>query len=245
MVVYPEGTITRQPDLWPMTGKTGAARIALASGVPVIPVAQWGANHILAPYGKRPRAAAPQDDPRERRAARRPRRPPGAAAHPRGAAARRPTGSWTTSRALLEEIRGEQAPARAVRPAHGRRAPDRQPARARSPTPEQETAHEQGGGVRRRLVGYGVLRRARRRRQRRDVVGTPRGALRDDQREAREHRLPARASSCRRPSAPPTTRSRRWTAPRSVFFAVPSQTFRGEPRGLGRHHPAGRRCWSR
>jgi 1-acyl-sn-glycerol-3-phosphate acyltransferase len=55
VVVYPEGTISRQPDLWPMTGRTGAARIALAAGVPVIPVAQWGANHILAPYAKRPR----------------------------------------------------------------------------------------------------------------------------------------------------------------------------------------------
>ncbi len=55
VVIYPEGTITRQPDLWPMTGKTGAARIALASGAPVIPMAQWGANHILAPYAKRPR----------------------------------------------------------------------------------------------------------------------------------------------------------------------------------------------
>ncbi|MEO7422451.1 MAG: lysophospholipid acyltransferase family protein [Ornithinibacter sp.] len=55
VVVYPEGTITRQPDLWPMTGRTGAARIALASEVPVIPVAQWGAHQILAPYAKRPR----------------------------------------------------------------------------------------------------------------------------------------------------------------------------------------------
>ena len=55
VIVYPEGTITRQPDLWPMTGKTGAARIALASGAPVIPVAQWGAHRILAPYAKRPR----------------------------------------------------------------------------------------------------------------------------------------------------------------------------------------------
>ena len=54
VVVYPEGTITRQPDLWPMTGKTGAARIALAAGVPVVPVAQWGAHQILAPYAKRP-----------------------------------------------------------------------------------------------------------------------------------------------------------------------------------------------
>ena len=54
VIVYPEGTITRQPDLWPMTGKTGAARIALASDVPVIPVAQWGVQRILAPYGKWP-----------------------------------------------------------------------------------------------------------------------------------------------------------------------------------------------
>ena len=55
VVVYPEGTITREPDLWPMTGKTGAARIALTAGVPVIPVAQWGPQDILAPYAKRPR----------------------------------------------------------------------------------------------------------------------------------------------------------------------------------------------
>ncbi len=54
VVVYPEGTITRDPDLWPMTGKTGAARIALTAGVPVIPIAQWGANHILAPYARKP-----------------------------------------------------------------------------------------------------------------------------------------------------------------------------------------------
>ncbi len=55
VAVYPEGTITRDADLWPMTGKTGAARIALASGVPVIPIAQWGAQEILWPYSKRPR----------------------------------------------------------------------------------------------------------------------------------------------------------------------------------------------
>jgi 1-acyl-sn-glycerol-3-phosphate acyltransferase len=54
VVVYPEGTITRDPDLWPMRGKTGAARIALSSRVPVVPVAQWGAQRILAPYAKRP-----------------------------------------------------------------------------------------------------------------------------------------------------------------------------------------------
>ncbi|HET8716375.1 MAG TPA: lysophospholipid acyltransferase family protein [Nocardioidaceae bacterium] len=55
VVVYPEGTITRDPGLWPMTGKSGAARIALATGCPVIPVAQWGAHEILAPYTKKPK----------------------------------------------------------------------------------------------------------------------------------------------------------------------------------------------
>ncbi|MFW6776206.1 lysophospholipid acyltransferase family protein [Nocardioides sp. CPCC 205120] len=55
VVVYPEGTITRDPDLWPMTGKTGAARIALATGCPVVPVAHWGAQDVLAPYSSRPR----------------------------------------------------------------------------------------------------------------------------------------------------------------------------------------------
>ncbi len=50
VVVYPEGTLTRDPDLWPMTGKTGAARIALLSGKPVVPLAHWGAQDVMAPY---------------------------------------------------------------------------------------------------------------------------------------------------------------------------------------------------
>jgi 1-acyl-sn-glycerol-3-phosphate acyltransferase len=51
LVVYPEGTCTRDPDLWPMTGQTGAARLALATGTPVVPVASWGAHELL-PYRK-------------------------------------------------------------------------------------------------------------------------------------------------------------------------------------------------
>lgn len=54
VVVYPEATLTRDPDLWPMRGKTGAARIALATGAPVVPVAQWGVQEVLAPYTTRP-----------------------------------------------------------------------------------------------------------------------------------------------------------------------------------------------
>ncbi len=54
IVVYPEGTITRDPDHWPMRGKSGAARIALATGAPVIPVGHWGEQELLAPYSKKP-----------------------------------------------------------------------------------------------------------------------------------------------------------------------------------------------
>lgn len=52
IVVYPEGTITKDPHLWPGAAKTGAARIALASGCPLIPMAQWGSHNIMRPYRK-------------------------------------------------------------------------------------------------------------------------------------------------------------------------------------------------
>lgn len=54
IVIYPEGTVSRDPGLWPMVGKTGAARVALTTGCPVIPVAQWGPQEVLSPYSKRP-----------------------------------------------------------------------------------------------------------------------------------------------------------------------------------------------
>ena len=110
VVVYPEGTISREPNLWPMTGKTGAARIALSSDVPVIPLAQWGAQHILAPYAKRPRllprktismragSSVPLDDLRGR--------------PPTPEVLREATNRIMDEvTRLLEEIRGEQAPA--------------------------------------------------------------------------------------------------------------------------------------
>lgn len=47
VIIYPEGTVTKDADLWPMVGKTGAARLALETGAPVIPVAQWGAQRLF------------------------------------------------------------------------------------------------------------------------------------------------------------------------------------------------------
>lgn len=52
VVVYPEGTITRDPDLWPMSAKTGAVRLALISGRPLIPMLQWGSHEVMGPYRK-------------------------------------------------------------------------------------------------------------------------------------------------------------------------------------------------
>jgi 1-acyl-sn-glycerol-3-phosphate acyltransferase len=52
--IFPEGTLTRDPQLWPMTARTGAARVALTTRCPVIPVAQWGPQEVLAPYARAP-----------------------------------------------------------------------------------------------------------------------------------------------------------------------------------------------
>jgi len=53
VVVYPEGTMTKDPHMWVMSLKTGAARIALITGRPLIPVAQWGPQEIIPTYRKR------------------------------------------------------------------------------------------------------------------------------------------------------------------------------------------------
>jgi 1-acyl-sn-glycerol-3-phosphate acyltransferase len=52
VAVFPEGTLTRDPDLWPMVGKTGIARLALTTEAPVVPVAQWGPQLLLGRYKK-------------------------------------------------------------------------------------------------------------------------------------------------------------------------------------------------
>jgi 1-acyl-sn-glycerol-3-phosphate acyltransferase len=45
VVIYPEGTTTKDPDNWPMLAKTGVARLVLlCPDVPVVPMGQWGAH---------------------------------------------------------------------------------------------------------------------------------------------------------------------------------------------------------
>lgn len=53
VIIYPEGTITSDPDYWPMHAKTGVARLALACpDVPLIPIGQWGAQRTLGRRGR-------------------------------------------------------------------------------------------------------------------------------------------------------------------------------------------------
>src|SRR5690625_6462921 len=42
IIIYPEGTTTKDPDMWPQVGRLGMIRLALTTGAPVIPVGQWG-----------------------------------------------------------------------------------------------------------------------------------------------------------------------------------------------------------
>ncbi|WP_203899287.1 lysophospholipid acyltransferase family protein [Virgisporangium aliadipatigenens] len=109
VIIYPEGTTTREPDLWPMRGRTGVARLALATGAPVVPMVMWGPQHIF--------------DPRTHKFSVRPRRPVTVVAGPPMDLSRwtgvPPTAATLNEltdeimlrlRDMLAEIRGEAAP---------------------------------------------------------------------------------------------------------------------------------------
>ncbi len=80
VVIYPEGTVTRDPAKWPMQGRTGVARLALLRpDVPIVPIGQWGAtasfdlpNKVVRPFPRKPlgaQAGEPLDLSRYRDAA--------------------------------------------------------------------------------------------------------------------------------------------------------------------------------
>lgn len=116
VIVYPEGSLTRDPDLWPMRGKTGAVRLALQGDIPLIPMAQWGSQRILPRYSKKlsffPRKPVTVifGDPVDLSDLR--GRPGDQAALTEGTA--RLMAAITV---LLEELRGETAPAERWNPA--------------------------------------------------------------------------------------------------------------------------------
>ncbi len=61
VLLYPEGTVTRDPEQWPMTGRHGAVRMALEAGCPLVPVGQWGAQDFM----PGPRPSLPRPLPRK------------------------------------------------------------------------------------------------------------------------------------------------------------------------------------
>ncbi|MCU1669609.1 MAG: 1-acyl-sn-glycerol-3-phosphate acyltransferase [Blastococcus sp.] len=63
IVIYPEGSVTRDPDWWPMQPSTGVARLALTTDAVVVPVAQWGPQRVHDYHSKklRLRLRAPAD----------------------------------------------------------------------------------------------------------------------------------------------------------------------------------------
>lgn len=122
VIVYPEGTLTRDPDMWPMRGKSGAVRLALADGIPLIPMAHWGTQEIMGRYQKglslwplRKRVDVVIGDPVD-------------VSDLRGRATEAAALNEATTRlmnaitALLEELRDEKAPAERWNPAsHGQK----------------------------------------------------------------------------------------------------------------------------
>lgn len=55
IIIYPEGTTTKDPEMWPMVGRLGMIRLALSTGAPVIPVGQWGVHETLPKGDKIPK----------------------------------------------------------------------------------------------------------------------------------------------------------------------------------------------
>jgi 1-acyl-sn-glycerol-3-phosphate acyltransferase len=45
--IFPEGRLTRDPMMWPERAKTGAVRLALRTGAPIVPVAMVGAHRVV------------------------------------------------------------------------------------------------------------------------------------------------------------------------------------------------------
>ena len=184
VVIYPEGTVTRDPGKWPMLARTG--RGAAGAAVRGARSSRWrsGARRT----SSTPRAAAGSACGRGGRSAsgsgrRSTCRGGPAASRPPRCCARPPTAVMDAITAELEVLRGERAPAHRVRPA---------PAAARGGP--RDTRCRAGVG----LVGDDVRQGARRRGHRRRAVGASAGARRGHPRHAREPRLPAGRRACRR-----------------------------------------------
>lgn len=134
LMVFPEGTYSRDPELWPMRARLGAARLALATGTPLIPVACWGSPQLW-PVG------SPVPHPRPGRTVTLQVGPPIRAHRAEGEteqdAAVRVTGElMDTITAMLAELRQQEPPAERHDPRLDRYRPEEgvpEPRTARRP----------------------------------------------------------------------------------------------------------------
>ena len=243
VAIYPEGTLTRDPDLWPMTGKTGAARVALDHRVPGDPGGAVGPAGDPRAVPQAPAPAAAQDDARARRPPGRPRRPATAKPIDRAVLREATARIMAAITALLEQIRGEHGPGRALRPAgpgsprpattsHDAARPRRRP-RLRGEDPMTTRSR-----LRHRQLGDGLRRGARRRRGRRHACGAaaPRSSTRSTHGTSTRDYLPDLALP--QPIPATTDPAEAVDGADIVVLAVPSQTLRANLAAWGRLLPA-------
>ena len=253
VIVYPEGTASRDPDLWPMVGKTGAARLALTTGAPVIPIAHWGAQEIL-PYGTKKPHLFP------RKTVRMAAGPPVDLSAYQGQRLGASTLRAATAdimadiTALLAKIRLQTPPAapwdldaggRVALDRTGGESARRRPGAPWSPgggggrrgTQPPPAAHESRGAVG-RVLGHDVRAGALRRRDPYRAVRAQAAAGQGDRRAAREPGLPARGRAD--PGAGRDRGSGRGAGRRGPGGVRRARAVAaGQPGRLGAAHPAG------
>jgi 1-acyl-sn-glycerol-3-phosphate acyltransferase len=182
VLIYPEGTITRDPDGWPMHSRTGVARLALSGDVPVVPMVHWGTLDVYDHYRKKFRPSRRKEvvvrcgDPIDLSAYR---------GRPIDAPLLREVTDHLMGevRTLLSEVRGEPAPSGstgAVARLRGRSMVRSRGKRLR------ELVGAPGRGAGGRIVGNHVRQGRRRRRTGGDDLGPAVRGRRPDQHRARQ-----------------------------------------------------------
>lgn len=52
VLIYPEGTVSKEPDFWPMRPRPGVAVLAMSTSAAVVPIVNWGTQHVYNSYAE-------------------------------------------------------------------------------------------------------------------------------------------------------------------------------------------------
>lgn len=52
VLIYPEGTVTKEPDFWPMRPRPGVAVMAMSTDAAVVPIVHWGTQNVYNSYAE-------------------------------------------------------------------------------------------------------------------------------------------------------------------------------------------------